>query len=253
MSKSRILLLTAVLLPLVLTPAYMVWRDMQAFDDFEHYFESVAAVMDASAEKNEIEKNPHYPQGVENLNREMAASMEKIYESYGRIGDGNIDTGIILTRSLFDEIFRLRMEFAAVARPFLSERMQARKTVKDKESYEWRMGVLDGIHSYAAGYHTRLEQIVERFRQAVAGSNLPEKYKQYVWQHWGRGLNSRVAELGPDVAGFESNVTDYRRLFTYLYKYPDIYYVDKNDRIVISNNRYQKEYQSITKAVGQGW
>jgi hypothetical protein len=249
---SKKILLAAVLVPVILISAYIVSRDMNAFGEFTEYFEKVSAVIDESAEKNETERDTNYQQNVEKLNQEIAAGMDRIYQSYG--GDtGNIKTAISLTRGLFDELFRLRREFAAVVEPFLSERMQDRKTVKNKESYEWRLSVLDGIDQYAAGYHSRLELIVENFRQAVTGSNLPEKYKQHVWQHWARDLNSRLTKLGPAVEQFESDVTDYRRLFNYLYEYSDVYYVGENGQIVIRNDRHLKEYQSIAKAVGGGW
>lgn len=252
MSKSRVLLLAAALAPLILIPAWMAWRDMRAFGEFTQYFERVSAVMDEVAEGNRtVEESNGLNAAV--LNNEIAARMERIYQVWGARGDANVDAAIALTRGLFEELFRLRSGFASAVEPFLSERMYERKTVKDKASYEWRVAALDGVDGYLSGHHARIEQIVENFRQAVAGSGLPEKYKRFVWQDWGRDLHERLQELGPDVEYFEREVADYRRLFDYLYEYSDVYYVGEDGRIVVTNDRHLKEYQSIAKAVGQDW
>jgi hypothetical protein len=251
MSKSRVILLSGILLPIFLVGTIMVWRDMQAFDKFTQYFSQVSMVMDTSAEKNEIGKEANYRQEVESLNQEMAGRMERIYGSSAN-GE-NIDTAISLTRGLFEELFKLRAEFAMTVEPFMSERMRDRKTVKDKESYKWRSEVLDSLDEYLSVYHVRVEKIIEDFRQAVSTSNLPEKYKKFIWQDWGGNLHSRLSKLGPDVENFQSEVTDYRRLFKYLHEYSDVYYVNDEGRIVISNNRHLKEYQSIAKSVSQEW
>lgn len=253
MKKSKVLLLAAALAPLILIPARMLWSDMQAFADFMQYFERISEVMDESADSNRVAEDANYSRDVASLNEEIAARMERIYQNYGAGGDSNMNTAIALTRGLFEELFRLRSEFAAAVEPFLSGRMHDRETVKDKASYEWRAGVLDGIHRYMSGHHARVEQIMENFRQTVAGSDLPEKYKQFVWQEWARDLNDRLHELGPEVERFEREIADYRRLFDYLYEYSDIYYVSEDGRIVVTNDRHLKEYQSIAKAVGHDW
>lgn len=252
MSKSKILL-TAVLLSLILIPSYIFWRDARAFNNFTQYFERVSMVMDDGAEKNKVAPDQNYGQGVESLNAELAERLERIYKSYAGSGDANIDTAITLTRGLFDELFRLRAEFATTVEPFLSGRMRDKKTLKDKTSHEWRRGVLEGVDQYMSAQRTHNEKIMEDFRQAVSASNLPEKYKKFIWQDWGRDLNSRLSGLGPDVEHFQSEVMDYRRLFDYLYEYSDVYYVSEEGRIVIANNRHLKEYQSIAKSVSQEW
>lgn len=249
MSKSRISLLAAVLAPLILIASWMAWRDMRSFGEFTQYFERVSEVMDEAADGNPPADGGNY----DLLNDEIAARMERIYQAWSARGDANIDAAVALTRGLFGELFRLRSEFASAVEPFLSERMYERKTVKDKASYEWRVGVLDGVDGYMSGHHARVERIMENFRQAVAGSSLPEKYKRFVWQDWGRDLHERLDGLGPDVEYFEREIADYRRLFDYLYEYSDIYYVGEDGRIVVTNDRHLKEYQSIAKAVGQDW
>lgn len=252
MSKSKVFLLGAVLAPLILIPSWTAWRDMHSFGEFTHYFERVSEVMDEVAAGNRTAEESS-GRDTTVLNNEIAARMERIYQTWGARGDANIDAAIVLTRGLFEELFRLRSEFASAVEPFLSERMYERKTVKDKASYEWRVGVLDGVDGYASGHHARIEGIMENFRQAVAGSSLPEKYKRFVWQDWGRDLHERLNELGPDVEYFEREIADHRRLFDYLYEYSDIYYVGEDGRIVVTNDRHLKEYQSIAKAVGQDW
>lgn len=253
MSKPKIPLLSAVLLPLILIPSYIAWRHARAFDDFTRYFERVSMVMDDGGEQNKLAKKENYAQDVAALNSEMARRLDSIYESYSRRGDVNVNTAMVLTRGLFDELFKLRTEFAAAVEPFLSERMRDRKTVKDKASYEWRGSVLDGVDGYLSGHRSRMEQILENFRQAASASALPEKYKRYVWQDWGRDLNERLTSLSPDVEHFQNEVADYRRLFDYLYEYSDVYYISEEGRIIISNNRHLKEYQSIAKSVGPEW
>jgi hypothetical protein len=225
---------------------------MRAFGEFTRYFEQVSSVMEESAKKNDVAKDSNYREGVATLNREIAGRMERIYNAHAK-GDANIKTAVALTRALFEDLFRLRSDFAAAAEPFLSGRMHDRKTVKDKASYEWRIGVLDGVERHLAGHSAELEGIMEDFRKSVAGSDLPEKYKRFLWQDWGRDLDDRLSGLGPETEHFEGEIADYRRLFDYLYENSYAYYVGEDGKIVITDDWHLKDYQSIAKAVGQGW
>jgi hypothetical protein len=253
MRKSRIRLLAAVLLPVILMLVYTVWREGRSYARFTQYFGQVTQVMRASADSSGAVPDTDYRHRVTEINREIAADMERIYRKYEQDGDANMAIGIRLSRGLFDELFRWKTDFAAAVEPLLSEPMLDRKTLSDEASYAWRVGVLDEVERYLSGHDARGEQIIENFRQAVADSDLPEKYKKFVWWEWARDLADRLADLGPGVGYFERQITGYRRLFAYLYKYPDLYYVGEDGRIIIRDEHNLKEYQAIAQAVGQDW
>lgn len=246
-------LLLIILLPAIFIPAYSAWVEWQDFQNFKVYFGKISKVIDEGIKTNTASLNKDYQQSVNDWNKRTSGKLERIYSVHHSDGRETTDEMIPITRDLFDALFQLRVEFADLAVVFASERMKDRKTVSNKDSYEWRLTVLNSIDEFSANYEQRIDQLIEIFHQSLEGSSLPEKFREYVWQEWADGIKAKLIKLGPDVEYLNRAVVVYRQLFSFLYEHKDAYHINKSNRIVFTNQAYADMYSPIMKSVGEEW
>lgn len=206
-------LILIILLPAILIPANSMWVTWQDLQNFKVYYGKISEAMDKGIQTNTFALDADYRQKMEDWNNHFSGKLERIYTVHHNDGRETTDEAIPITRDLFEGLLQLRREFADLVVAFMSEKMQDPKTVSDKESYEWRLNVLNDIEQFHKNYDQRVDQLIETFRQSVVNSSLPIRHKEYMWQEWGSNVRGKLINLGPHIEHLGEKVNAYRQLF----------------------------------------
>lgn len=246
-------ILLFILLPAIIVPAEMArvrWRD---FSEFKNYYENLSiAIADIAAEDKNA-NNSLTATGLEQWQQQTDSRLQKLYTKASQYDSRELTQSVELTRKVFEEVARLRHEYAAITEPLASARMQDHTTVNNAESYQWRTQTLDDIKRRLSGYRSSIDRINETVRQALADNNWSKKYREYVWQEWGHIGRPRLMALAPSPESALDQIESYAAFFEFMYNNRDAYHIESDGAFVFSYPRYVEGYVSVANSMGGDW
>lgn len=234
-------------------PLYLYRASEKQYETTKHLFQDLSQTIEAVGEENEVEDGRLYRQELEAWNQKTAKAVEKTFSNYRVHENGTINESMGVVQTLLDDVFELRNETVPLVEPFFSKRMLNPRTVKDDVEYEWRMQTLDAITAYGLAYKKRLRKICEAFRTTIVGSELPEKYRVYIWDDWSNNLHRYIIRMGPQVEMFDGMADNYKKLFRFLHEHKNDFYFDEKGRITFEDKRHAQEYQRLFVISGLVW
>lgn len=234
-------------------PFYLYRVSENQYETTKHFFFDLSQTIEAAGEENEIEDGRLYRQELEAWNQKTDKAMEKTFSNYRIPGNGNVNESMTVVQTLLDDVFELRNETVPLVEPLFSKRMLNPRTVKDDAEFEWRMQTLDAITAYGLAYKKRLRKVCEDFRTTIVGSELPEKYRVYIWDDWSNNLHRYIIRMGPQVEMFDGMADNYKKLFRFLHEHKNDFYFDEKGRITFEDKRHAQEYQRLFVISGVAW
>lgn len=234
-------------------PLYQYWQAEKEYENIKYFFYNLSQTIEVSGGENTIENARNYREELAEWNLKTGKALDTVFSGYRRPEDSNINKSIGVVQTLIDNVYELRNETVPLVEPLFSQRMQDPRTVKDDTEYEWRMQTLDAITTYNLKYKKRLLEVCETFRTTLVGSDLPEKYRTYIWNDWSNHLHHYITAMGPQVEMFDGMADNYKKLFHYLYVHKNDYYIDAKGNILFDDKRRSGEYQRLFSGSGIAW
>lgn len=248
----RKIVLTAVILAAAY-PLYRHWAAEKEYEDTRYFFYNLSQTIESVGKENAIEKGQAYRKELTEWNQKTEKALDRVASGFRRTEDDNVSKSIYIVETLIEDVYALRNETVSLVEPLFFQRMLNPRTVKDDAEYEWRMQVLNDVTAFGLDYKKRLLKICERFRAEIVESDLPDKYRVYIWDDWSNNLHRYIKLMGPQVEMFDGMADDYKRLFHFLHEYKDDYYIDGQGRITFENRRLAEQYQRLLFASGVVW
>ncbi len=242
-----------VLLPIITIFGYLALSQWNEFRIFQQFYTSATETIQVLAKIDDKRGFSDENLDVDEWNRRANKKLNSFYATYDNVKHSEIINSIQYNRTLMQEVFALRLNYADIVQPLNSERMLDSGTIRDKAEYEWRMQTLDNIYQYTLTYQDNLNDAIENFRESIVSSKWGDKYRKHAWQNWGSGIKSRLVKLLPESTKVESDITKYQRFFFHMYKNRGVYYINEKGEIIFSHQRYLKDSIKFLNSMGPKW
>lgn len=234
-------------------PLYQYWAERKEYENFRHFFDGLSQVLEDVGAENQVEKISAYKEEITGWNRKAGTTLDRFFSNYQGAGAGNIEKAIGIVKTFMEHMYELRNESIPFAEQLFAGRMLNPRTVKDDMEYEWRMRVLGDVSAYEQKYRASELEVPEAFRAMVVKSDLPEKYRVYIWNRWGGSLHHYISLMSPPVEMLSAVADNDKKLFRFLHEYKEAYYIDEKGNVFFDDKRLAAEYQTLLIELGVTW
>lgn len=234
-------------------PLYHYWAERKEYENFKLFLGGLSQVLEDVGAENHIEKVSAYKEELAAWNRKTGVTLNRFFSNYQGTEAGNIRKAIDVVKAFMDHMYELRNGTIPFAEQLFSTRMLNPRTVKDDKEYEWRMHTLDDVAAYEQKYRENELEVPEAFRSMVAKSDLPEKYRVYIWNGWGSNLHHYIDLMSPPVEMLNDVANNDKKLFHFLHEYKNVYYFDEKGNVFFDDKRLAAEYQKLLIELGIAW